>query len=462
VTGYRDALELPLGARLAVGAIPGMVRAGDWVGAWAVTLAQLAAREVARGRSAVLVVPDYRDQDQVEAALASIGAAPVLRLDARQTNPQRYASFLAALEDRPCIVVGNRSAVYAPVARLGLLAVWNDGDGLLAEPLAPYAHARDAALIRQEQSGCSLVLLSLSRSVATQRLVELGWLTEVLPSPLRGPSVVLTPDDPTSPRIPPSAWRAAREALASGPVLLQVARPGNAALDALRAGTPMAPDVGRTAHDLGRAFPGVRIRVSDGERPLERVDAEPALVIATRGAEPVADGGYAAVLLLDGPRLLMRESARVAEDCLRWWSAAASLAAPRGQVHLVGVGGALGRALATWRQSDYLSRELAERRQLRLPPAVRIATVSGPSRTVESVVAEAEAAGATVVATEPDDGLLRTILRFDYAHGAAVAGALRTGIIRAATGRRPRPDAAGRERRPAPTLRVRMDDPDAL
>ncbi|MCU1437747.1 MAG: primosomal protein [Naasia sp.] len=462
ITGYRDALMLAPGSRVAVDAIPGLVHAGEWVGAWALTLAQLAVREVARGRSAILVVPDYRDQDQLEAALASLDAAPVLRLDARQTNPERYAAFLGALEDRPCIVVGNRSAVYAPVARPGLLAVWNDGDGLLAEPLAPYVHARDAALIRQEQSGCTLVLLSLARSVATQRLVELGWLTPITPSPLRAPAVVLTPDDPTSPRIPPAAWRAAREALQFGPVLIQVARPGNAALDALRAGTPMAPDVGRTAHDLGRAFPGVVIRVSDGERPVERVDADPAIVIATRGAEPIADGGYAAVLLLDGPRLLMRESARVAEDCLRWWSAAASLAAPNARVHLVGVGGPLGRAMATWRQTDFLARELAERRQLRFPPAVRIATVSGPSHTVETVVAEATEAGATIIATEPDDGLLRTILRFDYAHGAAVAGALRTGIIRAATGRRPRPDGQGRDRRPAPTLRVRMDDPDAL
>jgi primosomal protein N' (replication factor Y) len=466
VTGYSTELELTPGDRLAVDGLTGLVRVGDaWVGAWARTLAQLAVREVAAGRSAILALPDYRDQDQVEAALAEIAAgAVVLRLDARQSNPVRYASFLSALEDRPCIVVGNRSAVYAPVSRLGLLALWNDGDSLFAEPLAPYVHARDAALVRQEQSGCSLVLLSLSRSAATQRLVELGWLRTVAPVKARAPVVVLTPDDAGSPRIPQAAWRAATEALVLGPVLLQVARPGNAALEALKSGaTPMAADAGRTAHDLARAFPGVPVRISDGERPIERVTDERALIIATRGAEPIADGGYQAVLLLDGQRMLMRESPRVAEDCLRWWSAAASLSAPGAPVHLVGVTGPLGLALATWRQSDFLSRELADRRLLRFPPAVRVATVTGPLHLVDPLLGEAQAVGATVVSTDHDEAGVRTVLRFDYGHGAAVAGVLRTAIVRAASGRRPRDRAAdGRDRRPAPTLRVRMDDPDAL
>src|SRR6185436_6072340 len=66
---------------------------------------------------------------------------------------------------------------------------------------------------------------------------------------------------------------------------------------------------------------------------------EPALVVATRGAEPIAAGGYRAVLLLDGERMLLRESLRVAEDCLRWWSNAAALAAPGATVHPARVGG---------------------------------------------------------------------------------------------------------------------------
>src|SRR6202012_4235984 len=127
----------------------------------------------------------------------------------------------------------------------------------------------------------------------------------------------------------------------------------------------------RTAEDLGKAFPGVRIIVADGDHPILEVGAESALVIATRGAEPVARGGYRAVLLLDGERMVARESLRVGEDCLRWWSNAAALAAGGAPTYLVGVGGALASALSTWRQSDYASTELAERCRVRFTPANR-------------------------------------------------------------------------------------------
>ena len=56
----------------------------------------------------------------------------------------------------------------------------------------------------------------------------------------------------------------------------------------------------RTAEELGRAFPSVPVRLSGGEDVLAGVPAEPAVVVATPGAEPVAEDGYAAALLLDG------------------------------------------------------------------------------------------------------------------------------------------------------------------
>jgi primosomal protein N' (replication factor Y) len=68
----------------------------------------------------------------------------------------------------------------------------------------------------------------------------------------------------------------------------------------------------RTAEELGRAFPGVPVRTSGGQHVLASVPAEPALVIATPGAEPVAPDGYAAALLLDGWALLGRPSLRAA------------------------------------------------------------------------------------------------------------------------------------------------------
>ena len=62
-----------------------------------------------------------------------------------------------------------------------------------------------------------------------------------------------------------------------------------------------SPVVGasRTAAELGRAFPGVVVLQSNGEARLDGVPGTGAIVVTTPGAEPPAEGGYAAAILLD-------------------------------------------------------------------------------------------------------------------------------------------------------------------
>ena len=498
--------------RVAVDAIPEVVElpGGVWAGRWAVTLAQAAARVLASGRSSVLVVPDYRDQDQLEAALAAHApAGSVTRTDARQSGPDRYRSFLAGLGDEPRIVVGNRSAVYAPAPRLGLVAMWDEGDPLHAEPLSPYAHARDVALLRSRQQGTALVLLAHSRSTEVERLVAIGYLSSVAPEKNRTPRVIPTTSQTgdegfaRQARIPSGAWRAAKDAVEHGPVLIQVARPGYAPLVACRAcrqaarctvctgplgmstatSTPtcgwcghLAGDwrcvncgsdelrlvtigAGRTAEELGRAFPCVQVVLADGERHVQEVDAESRLVVATRGAEPVAAGGYRAILLLDGERMLARESLRVGEDVLRQWSNAAALAAPRAPVMLVGVGGQVARALATWQQPRYAREERLARRALRVPPAVRAASVEGLPDAVGQAVERLDGIeGVDVLGPVPtEQGRVRAIVRLDYASGPDAARELRAAVVRNASSRR-KPVAGRTGFRPTVPLRVRFDD----
>ena len=531
--------------RVSVAAVPGVVRlpdvggpvdgaptpgetpgdhpaGGPTVGNWALTVAELAVSALRRGRSSILVVPDYRDQDQLQAALAVLVAADdVVRVDARQSNPDRYRGFLTLLEATPRIIVGNRSAVYAPAHELGLIVIWDDGDPLYGEQLSPYVHARDAALIRREAADCALVFIGHSRSVETERLVEIGWLHAVHPSRDRHPRVIPTtfqaePDaQARAARIPSAAWLAAKEAVRTGPVLVQVASPGYAPMLACRscgqsarctqcqgplalasaAATPacrwcghlaagwrcshceatvfrvVTVGTGRTAEELGRAFPGSRVIVADGEHTVQTLGPEPALVIATRGAEPIPRNGYSAILLLDGERMLARESLRVGEDCLRWWANAAALAAPGAPVMLVGVGGAIAHALNTWQPGPYAAAELADRRALRFPPAVRVASVTGTSAEVETAIESlTDLAGLDVLGPVSHDPagpgqkaggppLVRAIVRFGYPLGDEVARTLKAAIVRNAASRRKPKGAAFR---PAPTLRVRFDDPELL
>ena len=392
------------------------VAPGVWVGRWAITMVELAAQALARGTTAILATPDFRDQEQLQAAAAALLPHDrVLRLDARQSDQKRYGNFLRTHDGTPYVIIGNRSAVYAPAANLGVIVVWDDGDSLYSENLSPYIHTRDAALLRQEQQQCALVFLSHSRSTEVQRLVEVGWLVALRPGGIRPPKVIPSANQVSQDRlaaiarIPSSAWKAARAGLDEGPVLVQVARPGYAPRLACTdcaqtarcttcagplaqrsaSATPSCVWCGalavkwrcrecdgtrlrmvgsgsaRTADELGRAFPGYRVIVADGDHQVLTVTNEPSLVIATRGAEPVAEGGYRAILLLDGAGMLSRESLRVAEDCLRWWSNAIALGADGAPTVIVGVGGSLATSLVTWRQEDFAQAELADRRELR-------------------------------------------------------------------------------------------------
>ncbi|QCB97537.1 primosomal protein N' [Arthrobacter sp. PAMC25564] len=392
------------------------------------------------GRGAVVVVPDYRDLDRVEAALLELlPADDIARLTADDGQTPRYRSFLRVLSGAAGVAIGTRSVAYAPVRRLGLVVCWDDGDDLHIEQRSPYAHSREVLLLRAGQEGAACLLAGHSRSTETQRLVESGWAwpVEAERTVVRRtvPRVLNTADsfelehDPLAriARLPGAAWRAAKDGLERGPVLVQVARAGYApslACENCReparctacsgplaivgsGGSSAAPQCRwcsapapawrcstcngvslrraatgalRTAEELGRAFPGTPVMTSSGDRVLAVVPDAKALVVATVGAEPVAPGGYAAALLLDGDSLLRRENLRAGEDAVRRWFNAAALVrpAPDGGLVVITADDAAGvGALLRWDAAGYARRELALRQELQLPPAVRVASITG-------------------------------------------------------------------------------------
>lgn len=513
------ATELIGGARLSHTASHGPERlhTGEWVGGWAAQLARVAIAVFESGKSAILVAPDYRDLDQLRDALAALGHPDVARVDSRQSNSERYAAFLRALDAEPRIVLGNRSAVYAPAHELGAILMWDDGDPVLAEPLTPYVHARDSALIRAEQSGAGLFFAGHVRSAEVQRLVEIGYVLAQQNPPRR--TRVFHADAARAPdafagRVPEFAAQTIREGFKTGPVLVQVATPGYAPVavcgdcgDLARCRNCAGPigfrvvgrascrwcgefanawrcsgcgsghlqergmGSARTVEQFERQFSGVRVLLSDGEHPRERVDARPALVVATRGAEPLAAGGYRAVVLLDAERLLGIETLRAGEDCLRWWENAAALAAPDGMCLMASGGGPVVQAFVTGRSEEWLRGELRDRHTLRYPPAVRVASVSGGPEEVDRALSTiddlpgVDHLGPTQVAVKVTQGgsasptgIVRAIVRFDYGQGAEVAKRLRGALVADAAGSasRAKGRAPGRARPEA--LRLRFDD----
>lgn len=211
----------------------------------------------------------------------------------------------------------------------------------------------------------------------------------------------------------------------------------------------------RTAEELGRAFPGVKVRTSGGDLVLPRVPSQPALVIATPGAEPVAD--YAAALLLDGWALLSFPSLRAGEETLRRWLAAAALVRPGGTV-LVHADATLAatQALVRWDPVTFAERDLAERAELGFPPAVRMAAVTGESAAVASVIRGIDPAFEVLGPVPLDqpqpqaEEEVRVLVRAPRADGAVLAKALQA----AQAGRSARKEGGG--------ARVQLDPQDLL
>lgn len=415
---------------------------------WADVLATALAAAATSGRGAIAVVPTAKNLDLLEAALAErLPADSFVRLSSDSTPHTRYHGFVKARLGQVPVVIGTRAAAYAPVANLGLVVCWDDGDSSLVEQRAPYCHARDVLLLRASAENTAALFAGFSMSSEAARLVRTRWASHV-----RAPRALVRDFSPrifstgsefelardplaAMARIPHLAFEHARRALARGPVLVQVARSGYIpSFSCERCRMPArcgecsgplsvasgssvpscswcghlaqqwrcsecgfthwrysAAGATRTAEELGRAFPNVPVISSAGDHVRASVGPEPALVVATPGAEPVAFGGYAAALLLDADKMLRFDSLRAPEAALRRWLNAAALVRPaalEGTVVTTASPSPVEQALVRWDPAWFAREELEERAQTGLPPAVRTAAVIGAEADVRAFMEE--------------------------------------------------------------------------
>ncbi|WP_167202243.1 primosomal protein N' [Actinomyces respiraculi] len=465
---------------------------------WESLLAQAVQASLSGGRGALIAVATTAQAELLAERLsAALDGEEVLVLSAEHGPARRYRVFTRLLLGHARVVVGTRAVVFAPVMDLGLAVIWDDGDDRLDEPRAPYVHARTVLALRSGLEHCALLIASRTRSVEAQSYVLQGWARDLeAPRPLIRATVprIEVPGDSEldregaggRARIPSLAHRALRQALDRGPVLVQVARSGYAPVVVCatcravarcracsgplsmgrsgeascrwcgRSGAGWAcPHCGgeqlrmagsgsvRTGDELGRAFPGVPVVVS-GTRAdhgvVATVDRRPRLVVATPGAEPVAEGGYTAVLLLDGAVLSARPELGASSEALRRWANAATLARQDARVILLGSPDlAVSQALVRWNHAGFAADELRERLELELPPAVRCARLDGPLPAVEAYLAAAKARGWDVLgpvrapepaaqptrAGAPAPERVRALVRVPLAQGRELAEALR-------------------------------------
>lgn len=422
-----------------------------------------AVRSLDDDQGALILAPDARDAARVSAALQADGIS-CAQLTSSEGPEKRYRTFLRILSGEHRVVVGTRSAAFAPVANLGLILMWDEADDLFEEPRAPYPHARTVVLARSHIERVPVLFLTPSRSVQLTQWARDGVLVELEPAPaphaLTHPRIELMDEHLREregasgySRLPQRAYRLIREGLTRGPVLVQVPRSGyvpalvctfcgtratctacHAALVVRGRGQalvcpvcglthgafrcaecdrtqvrPVVSGSARTADDLKRAFGDVEFHVSGGAGgivPDEDVDG-PCVVVATPGAEPLPAGGYAACAVLDADGTLARAAFDADVEAVRRWSHAIAATRPfsdGGQVLVVGTAHAPAiRSLVVPRGRAFIDTVLEQRAELLFPPLSKVVEARGDKAAVAGFLDVLELPGMAGVLGPLDD-----------------------------------------------------------
>jgi len=364
-----------------------------------------------RGAGSVLVIaPDEGDVDRIIRALSKQDIDS-LKLTAAMPREERYRNYLNAMHGESSVIVGTRSAIFAPVDNLTTVIVHKESSHDHYEIRSPGWNTRSVALMRCKQESLKLVLTGFCPSIEVSELIDMREV-KYLNSKESVKVRAFTPNEGAL--LPGRIFAEIKSALKIGPVLFIAPRKGygNALLcahcrniAACKCGGRLsvlaknrAPScvhcgkvfqgwkcsfcnrdkqylagrgIERAAEEISRAFPKFPVIVSAGDVIKNRIDPKPSLVLATPGAQPQVEGGYAGVVILDGLRFFAHTDLRTQERARELFFESSSLISQIGAVLLViDDSHPIVSAIARWNVAPLIKRELSERADLHLPPSV--------------------------------------------------------------------------------------------
>ena len=347
---------------------------------------ELIAKKVAslsKDGSVLVIVPDSREVLDLERELITLGISAVV-LDSRLPKSEYFRNFLSARLGLAKVVIGTRSAIFAPVSNLRSLIIYNEGSEHLYERRSPGWNVRDIALLRRQVEEIDIFFVGYSPSAEIARLIDEGWI-EFIKS--KSKVKVSTFQSTHGELLPSRALSTLKKSLKTGPILFIVPSKGYA--QAIRCAkchtisrcecggahqkvSEKAPiscshcltqvlqwkcnwcnhpvpsllsrGIDRHHHELGLLFPGIATHIASADHPITDVIQE-GLVIATPGMSARTEHGYSAVLIQDE-------------------------------------GNPISTALTTWNPSIAIHHDLEERKNLALPPYVRTALMSMESEEI--------------------------------------------------------------------------------
>ncbi|HTU64657.1 MAG TPA: primosomal protein N' [Steroidobacteraceae bacterium] len=128
-----------------------------------------------RGRRALVLVPEIGLTPQLVARFRDRFTVPVAVLHSALTDSERLAAWRDCVSGHARIVLGTRSAVFAPVADLGLVIVDEEHDASFKQHESGFRYsARDLAIFRAQRAGVPIVLGSATPALETLQNVATG------------------------------------------------------------------------------------------------------------------------------------------------------------------------------------------------------------------------------------------------------------------------------------------------
>jgi primosomal protein N' (replication factor Y) len=133
------------------------------------------AQTLAHGRGALVLLPEIGLTAQVlDLFKARLGEEQVAVLHSALSLGERHDEWRRIRSGEARVVIGARSAVFAPVADLGLIILDEEHDGSYKQDTLPRYHARDVAQYRAQQTGAAVVLGSATPSLESFYKAETG------------------------------------------------------------------------------------------------------------------------------------------------------------------------------------------------------------------------------------------------------------------------------------------------
>ena len=361
-----------------------------------------------RSRGSILViVPDNRSVLRLSKHFPE-----ALILDSDLPRSERYENFLRARTTSAQIIIGTRSAIFADSPDLASIVIFNESSEQFFEVRSPGWNARDIAILRARNENVAIYCVGYSPSAEVARLIDIGWFefkgakqkirvdtfqqefSELLPGKIigelrrlvkQGPILFIAPRKGYSQSISCSSCRNISTCSCGG--RLEKKGATTAISCSLCANVysewvcqycaglkPFLLNRGseRFAQEIGVALPGIPITLCEAEKMVDDFELNSGIVIATPGSAPMSADGYAAVVILDGEKLLNQSDLRAQERAREIFFTHAALLNSSGSALLViNHSNPIVGALASWKPSLISRRELQERIEASLPPFVR-------------------------------------------------------------------------------------------